>query len=149
MATVEWVELYEETVVRKVNTRQSDHSAIYVDNELSPIRAAKRSFKFESAWLLEEGCSKLVDDAWRQSAGLAFQDRIALCGKRLSRWGGEHFRHFGNRISELRHRLDKLQEDRAPQAIEEFLAVEGELEVLTHQEEIFWKQRSKQLWLQW
>ncbi|XP_019177860.1 PREDICTED: uncharacterized protein LOC109173056 [Ipomoea nil] len=147
VATVEWAESYEETLVRKIRTLQSAHSAIYVDIESRPVRAATHSFKFESAWLLEEGCAKVVDEAWRQSTGLDFQQRITLCGQRLARWGGEHFRRFGNRIRELRSRLDSLQEDRAPQAVDEFLAVEGELEILLQQEEIFWKQRSKQLWL--
>ncbi|XP_019189996.1 PREDICTED: uncharacterized protein LOC109184450 [Ipomoea nil] len=97
VATVEWAELFEEAIVRCLLTLSSDHCAIYVDVETMPRRAAVRTFKFESAWLLEERCAKVVDEAWRQSIGLHFQERIQLCGQRLWRWGGEHHRSFGGR----------------------------------------------------
>ncbi|XP_019183755.1 PREDICTED: uncharacterized protein LOC109178674 [Ipomoea nil] len=42
---------------------------------------------------------------------------------------------------------DTVQEDRDPHAVEQFSAAEIELEGLLKAEEVFWKQRSKQLWL--
>ncbi|XP_019185992.1 PREDICTED: uncharacterized protein LOC109180738 [Ipomoea nil] len=115
VATVEWLELHEDTEVRKVYTSQSDHSAILVDMEQRPIRHARRSFKFESAWLLEEGCAMVVEAAWGQSRGMEFQHRIELCGQQLQRWGREHSSQFGNRIKIHRNRLAVLKEDRDPQ----------------------------------
>ncbi|XP_019184360.1 PREDICTED: uncharacterized protein LOC109179311 [Ipomoea nil] len=141
------MKLHEEALVSNVFTLSSDHCAISVDLESRLVRTAIRSFKFESAWLLEEGCAKVVDEAWRLSVRLNFQERIAVCGDRLWRWGGEHFQRFGNQIKELRNKLVRLKEDRTSQGIGEFLATESELEALLTQEEIFWKQRSKQLWL--
>ncbi|XP_019157468.1 PREDICTED: uncharacterized protein LOC109154044 [Ipomoea nil] len=145
---VEWAELFEEVLVRNLFTLNSYHSAIIIDTESRHVRAARRAFKFESPWLLKDGCAQVVDEAWRQSLGLTFQQRIELCGQRLGTWGGEHFQRFGNRIRFLRNRLDRLKEDRTSAAVDEFRTVEGELEILIRQEEIFWKQRSKQLWLQ-
>ncbi|XP_019172917.1 PREDICTED: uncharacterized protein LOC109168359 [Ipomoea nil] len=147
VATVEWLEIHDDTEVRKVYTSQSDHSAIFVDMEPRPIRHARRSFKFESAWLLDEGCAMVVEAAWGQSRGMEFQHRIELCGQQLQRWGREHSSQFGNRIKIHRNRMAVLKEDRDPQAVKEFLETGAALEVLLRQEEIFWLQRSKQLWL--
>ncbi|XP_019194865.1 PREDICTED: uncharacterized protein LOC109188687 [Ipomoea nil] len=47
----------------------------------------------------------------------------------------------------MKRRLAVLKENRSLLAVEEFLTVERELEVLLRQEEVFWLQRSKQLWL--
>ncbi|XP_019190293.1 PREDICTED: uncharacterized protein LOC109184710 [Ipomoea nil] len=74
-------------------------------------------------------------------------DRIAICGERLSKWGGDYHRQFGARSKELRHILAKLKEDRTPHAVAIFLAAEREFAALMKAEEVFWKQRSKQLWL--
>ncbi|XP_019191707.1 PREDICTED: uncharacterized protein LOC109186235 [Ipomoea nil] len=147
IATVEWMEIYEEAVVRNLFTINSDHNAILVDTDSRPVRAAMRSFRFESAWLLEEGFAKVVGEAWHQSTGMNFQQRIALCGRRLWRWGGEHYQRFGSRIKDLRSSVERLKEDRSPQASDELLLARGELELLMQQEEVFWRQRSKQLWM--
>ncbi|XP_019199061.1 PREDICTED: uncharacterized protein LOC109192809 [Ipomoea nil] len=63
VATTEWMELHAEALVSSIYTRSSDHCAISVDLETRPVRAAMRAFKFESAWLLEDGCARVVDEA--------------------------------------------------------------------------------------
>ncbi|XP_019179571.1 PREDICTED: uncharacterized protein LOC109174786 [Ipomoea nil] len=80
VATVEWTDMFEDVLVRNLHTLSSDHNAIFVDVNPRLIRTALRKFKFEAAWLLEEGCAKVVEEAWRKSTGLAFQDRIGICG---------------------------------------------------------------------
>ncbi|XP_019161377.1 PREDICTED: uncharacterized protein LOC109158013 [Ipomoea nil] len=147
VATAEWLEMHEEVVVQSVYTVCSDHCALSVNFDPETARANSRSFKFEAAWLLEDGCARVVDEAWRLSAGLGFQERLAMCGERLWKWGGEHHRRFGNRIQTLRRTLARLKEDRSVQGVEQFMHAEAELENLLTAEEVFWKQRSKQLWL--
>ncbi|XP_019179038.1 PREDICTED: uncharacterized protein LOC109174248 [Ipomoea nil] len=147
VATTDWLELYDHAQVHNIYMRSSDHCAIAVDVETRPVRAALRAFKFESAWLLEEGCAKVVDEAWRMSIGQDFQERLAVCGARIWKWGGEHYRHFGARIRTLRRTLSRLKEDRTSDGVEEFRAAEVELDALSQAEELYWKQRSKQLWL--
>ncbi|XP_019186418.1 PREDICTED: uncharacterized protein LOC109181118 [Ipomoea nil] len=56
VATIEWSDIHEEVVVQNLQTLWSDHSAIFVDLEPRPMRTAMRKFRFEAAWLLEEGC---------------------------------------------------------------------------------------------
>ncbi|XP_019163496.1 PREDICTED: uncharacterized protein LOC109159839 [Ipomoea nil] len=147
VATTEWMDMHEDVVVHNLFARSSDHCAIMVKLDAEPVRAAPRAFKFESAWLLEEGCAKVVGDAWRLSRGMDFQSRITTCGEHLRRWGGDHHRRFGVRIQHLRRILVNLKEDRNPQGIMNFREAEDELEGLLKSEEVFWRQRSKQLWL--
>ncbi|XP_019162232.1 PREDICTED: uncharacterized protein LOC109158794 [Ipomoea nil] len=64
-------------------------------------------------------------------------------------WGGDRARKFRNRIKKLRQRLAVLEEDRTTQAVQEFLEEELELEILLKRDELFWLQRSKQLWLKY
>ncbi|XP_019198078.1 PREDICTED: uncharacterized protein LOC109191859 [Ipomoea nil] len=147
VATLPWIELHEEAVVRNIYTQQSDHCAILIDVHAAYTRVAIRRFRFESAWLLEEGCTRVVDTAWRMSMGLSFPERLAVCSERLGRWGGDHHRKFGVRSNKLRRTLDQLKEDRTPAAVNLFFKAERELEAIMKAEELFWKQRSKQLWL--
>ncbi|XP_031111882.1 uncharacterized protein LOC116015853 [Ipomoea triloba] len=65
----------------------------------------------------------------------------------LWKWGGEYFRRFGDRVNFLRRRLEFLRDYRSPVAVNEYKMIESELCALLLQEEIFWRQRSKQLWL--
>ncbi|XP_019164323.1 PREDICTED: uncharacterized protein LOC109160491 [Ipomoea nil] len=64
VATVEWLEMYDEAEVRNIYTNSSDHFAILVDLHTEPVRTALRKFRFESAWLLQPSCAKVVNDAW-------------------------------------------------------------------------------------
>ncbi|XP_019178832.1 PREDICTED: uncharacterized protein LOC109173967 [Ipomoea nil] len=97
VATLDWMELHEEVVVRNLYAHNSDHCALFVDLNYGPTRVANRKFRFESAWMLEAGCMRVVGEAWRMSTGQPFQDRLALCGERLRKWGGEYHRTFGAR----------------------------------------------------
>ncbi|XP_019197363.1 PREDICTED: uncharacterized protein LOC109191234 [Ipomoea nil] len=137
MATVDWLELHEDAVVRNIYAHTSDHCAIFLDINADQVRQTARRFRFESAWMLEAGCTRVVDEAWRMSNGLPFQDRLAICGERLWKWGGEHHRMFGARNSQLRRTLDKLKEDRSPNAVRTFMAAEKELDAVLQAEEMF------------
>ncbi|XP_019164257.1 PREDICTED: uncharacterized protein LOC109160418 [Ipomoea nil] len=49
VATTEWIDMHDDVVVHNLFTRSSDHRAILVNLDIEPVRAAHRSFKFESA----------------------------------------------------------------------------------------------------
>ncbi|XP_019178305.1 PREDICTED: uncharacterized protein LOC109173520 [Ipomoea nil] len=147
VANMDWLEQHGEAVVSCIYTLESDHHALFVELDPALVRTAAHTFKFESAWILEEGCAKVVEDAWRLSMGQNFQERLAVCSAHLGRWGGEHFRQFGNKLKSLRRVLERLKEDRSPAGVEGFQEAERDLQKLIREEEIFWKQRSKQLWL--
>ncbi|XP_019161139.1 PREDICTED: uncharacterized protein LOC109157755 [Ipomoea nil] len=147
VATMEWLDLYEGAEVHNIITLESDHNALMLQLEPRPLQHNAKTFRFESAWVLEEGCGRVVDTAWRQTVGLDFQERIAICAQQLGRWGGEYKRRFGRRISSLRRTLDRFRDDRGQDTVRQYLEAEEELKSLLCQEEIFWRQRSKKMWL--
>ncbi|XP_019194796.1 PREDICTED: uncharacterized protein LOC109188622 [Ipomoea nil] len=73
VASINWVGLHEEAAVRKIFTVASDHSAIFHNLETRLIRAARSSFKFESAWLLNARCAKEVEAACSQTIEMGFR----------------------------------------------------------------------------
>ncbi|XP_019163454.1 PREDICTED: uncharacterized protein LOC109159798 [Ipomoea nil] len=148
VATAEWSDIFEEAEVENLLTFTSDHNAIFLSLEMLNIRGGRKAFKFESAWILDEGCGKVVEQVWRRSSGELFHQRIAECGRQLSRWGKEYYNKFGTQAKKLRNILEVLRDARDQQSVNEYMLIEGELLTIMRQEEIFWKQRSKQLWLQ-
>lgn len=65
----------------------------------------------------------------------------------IKHWGREKFKHFGKTIDELRSKLQKLKWKRSDNESQEYNETASQLRRLYDQEEIYWKQRSKQHWL--
>jgi len=66
LARAEWSAILPNACVSNILTRSSDHSALYLgvlDDQLRRFRGSK-PFKFEMAWLLDEGCRGKVEEAW-------------------------------------------------------------------------------------
>nr|GMC69053.1 uncharacterized protein LOC109179546 [Ipomoea batatas] len=89
----------------------------------------------------------VVEASWWQSYAMDFQRIIHTCGHDLRRWGVDYFRRFGRKVQHLRDRMEFLKNSRAPGDVLLFHATEEELRVVLTQEELYWRQRSKQLWL--
>ncbi|XP_031101984.1 uncharacterized protein LOC116005889 [Ipomoea triloba] len=116
----DWRELYDMASVENLHAVSSDHSAIFLKLSGATLRRGCRTFKFESAWLLDVNCKSVVEASWWQSHALEFQHRIHTCGQDLCRDPGD---------------------------VALFHVAEDQLRVLFSQEELYWRQRSKQLWL--
>lgn len=147
IASTDWSDMYTQAKVLNILATTSDHSALFLELKGRPMRTVGRKFKFESAWLLDPQCREIVEASWRQSSHQEFQQRINVCGQDLWRWGSEHFRKFGRKVQSLRTLLENLRSSRAVNDVRRFQATEHELKLFLAQEEIYWRQRSKQLWL--
>lgn len=69
MATSEWFTLFSQATVSHLLRYKSDHCPIVVRFIKHTKRrgVGSRGFKFETAWLLEEGCEDVVRDAWQRA----------------------------------------------------------------------------------
>ncbi|XP_019178261.1 PREDICTED: uncharacterized protein LOC109173479 [Ipomoea nil] len=128
VATHGWLEIYDSAVVRNLLTMEFDHNAILLDMESRTFRRAKKRFRFESAWLQDEGCHKAVDQVWRSTLGMNFQDRITECRSYLGKWGEDYFRRNGKQIKCLRHKLENLRDSREQQDVADYIETEGTLQ---------------------
>lgn len=63
-------------------TRNSDHSALYLGFGAGRVRnGGSRSFRFEMAWLLDEGCRGVVEGAWEDGKVDGLLHCLHHCGR--------------------------------------------------------------------
>lgn len=106
-----------------------------------------KSFLFENAWLREPMCYHLVEDVWSSTTG-SFYQKLSQCSEILSVWGKEITGNFKERISKIKRTLKSLKGRRDNFSVKLVLEERKKLAEIYVQKEVFWRQRSKQLWLQ-
>lgn len=52
----------------------------------NPPSYRARGFRFETKWLLEEGCEEIVQEAWEGSMGEPIQTRLTAIARGLVGW---------------------------------------------------------------
>lgn len=125
----------------------SDHSPILFEPVITSNVVPSKRFRFENAWLREPMCQQIVEETWRMYAGLSLQQKIAKCAESLQIWGQEITGSFKSRIKRSKHILKNLKGRRDAASIEQYKEAAKQLHETYTQQEVFWKQRSKQLWL--
>lgn len=75
------------------------------------------------------------------------QQNVKLCGETLEQWGKEVTGRFGYRIRQCKSKMKKLRRLRDCNSVNMYKKAKEELFLIFDQREIFWRQRSKQLWL--
>ncbi|KAK1383205.1 hypothetical protein POM88_020940 [Heracleum sosnowskyi] len=125
----------------------SDHSPLF----LEPVRVnadfSVRRFKFENAWLREPMCQQLVKEVWQEHQDKSFQSKLLECLTVLSKWGKEITGCFKSRISQSKKVMKMLKGRRDQNSVQLYQKESENLTEAYCQQEVFWRQRSKQLWL--
>ncbi|XP_019183638.1 PREDICTED: uncharacterized protein LOC109178457 [Ipomoea nil] len=149
LVTNEWRNIIPHVKVMNLRTRKSDHSAIFftIQEEIGRDGGRKRGFRFEMAWLYDEGCRSVVEQAWQEGRGQGLQDCVHYCGNRLTRWGGGWFHKYGKQIMRLKRDQQRLRGRTDSASLAEFQRIEQLLSHTEAQEDAYWRQRAKQHWL--
>lgn len=92
-------------------------------------------------------CSTIIRDNWKGNEQCDIQQKIQLCAENLSIWGQEFTGCFNKRIRECHQKLKSLRRKRDAKSVKEYTDTKHLLYLILDQKEIFWRQRSKQLWL--
>ncbi|XP_031120221.1 uncharacterized protein LOC116023364 [Ipomoea triloba] len=129
LAGADWCSTLPEATVSNIITRNSDHSALFlgVKDRARVQHGLQRSFKFEMAWIYDEGCRKQVEEAWHEGREARLLNCLRFCGDRLLRWGGDHFHKFGEKISTLRKDQLRLKGLLDPESLGEYQRLEAQL----------------------
>ncbi|KAL8126087.1 hypothetical protein AgCh_013389 [Apium graveolens] len=125
----------------------SDHCPILLEIHKASIVIQKRVFRFENAWLREPMCQKIVEDVWSSGASVSFYAKIKECSEILSSRGREITGSFKNRINQCKKTIKLLKGRRDSNSIAVLKEEQKKLSEIYTQQEVFWRQRSKQLWL--
>ncbi|GMY39379.1 putative ribonuclease h protein [Fagus crenata] len=142
-----------------VQPRQSDHVALLVEigtlSSQNPRR--KRLQKFEEKWATSEECEEVIRSAWDSSIQDPLQgspmyrlvERIKLCRSKLAEWGKLFNGADRIKMEEYTKNLEALMEsNEAGCHNEAIFHLKTEMNACLLREEIYWRQRSKALWLE-
>ncbi|XP_074313685.1 uncharacterized protein LOC141648875 [Silene latifolia] len=148
-STEGWRELFPYAKVVNMNREWSDHSPVKVvlDGRERLDGPRVRNFRFEQIWVGEEGCEDTIKKTWEEEDWNVVET-IARCARELQKWKGVSIGKIMRDLSRKRRRLEWLNSsERSVENVRERKAVIKSINCLLQQEEVFWRQRSRALWL--
>lgn len=125
----------------------SDHNPILLVPQIVAHIHAPYRFKFENAWMLGPMCEVLIQDAWNSNSEALVIQKNKSCSQCLARWGKEITGNFNTRIKRYKMEMKQFRGGKDARSKERYREARNELSKVLNQREIFWRQRSKQLWL--
>ncbi|XP_074306517.1 uncharacterized protein LOC141641766 [Silene latifolia] len=149
MVTGTWLDLFPYSKLFHLDREWSDHSPICV--HITRVRSEEdkrmKTFRFEQVWVGEDGCEEAIQRAW-----LGGDDDIMTtlkrCAAELKEWTGVSIGKVVRDLKRKRERLKRLNEgERRERDVQERKKVVKDIANLIKQEETFWRQRSRALWL--
>lgn len=92
-------------------------------------------------------CQHIVGEVWNKYQGRSFYEKVSACADVLSEWGRQITGSFKNRIQACKRVIKSLKGRRDDTSVHLIKENQKNLAEIYAQQETFWKQRSKQLWL--
>lgn len=126
----------------------SDHRPVLVKIKTKEA-GGRKGFKFDKRWLGKEGLYETVKLGWGQADPTntsSLHERIGNCRKAISRWKKRNPTNNKKLIEKLKQEIDKAQNDDSISSEEE-LELKWKLCEAYREEELFWKQKSRTIWL--
>ncbi|XP_073132022.1 uncharacterized protein [Henckelia pumila] len=134
----------------------SDHRPFFLTFGLSSVASSNgaspisRRFRFEAAWVREKYCEAVIVEGWVRNCGLGCRlpGRIQNCGMYLQQWARTRFRSLPKKLKTKQAQLESLRTfDNWYTEYSRIQELEEEVEILSSQEEIYWRQRSRVDWV--
>uniref|UniRef100_A0A803PY28 Endonuclease/exonuclease/phosphatase domain-containing protein n=1 Tax=Cannabis sativa TaxID=3483 RepID=A0A803PY28_CANSA len=147
MVTQSWLDVFNEVSFTNLAFSSSDHSPILLEPETMMRGTVVGLFRYENAWNREPLCREIVADVWHTNQQQHIMDKIKLCGTCLSDWGRKLTGNFKSRISKSKNILARLKGSDDVTDAENFVQEKVNYFEILAQQELYWKQRSKQYWL--
>ncbi|XP_074314409.1 uncharacterized protein LOC141649624 [Silene latifolia] len=149
MKTEAWSDQFPYARIYHLNREWSDHAPIMVklDGRREERGVMGKRFRFEQMWVGEEGCEDTIRRVWEVD-DFDVLETISRCAAELKKWKGVSIGKIVRDLSRKRKRLAWLNEhERTIGNVKERKKLLGEITSLLRQEEIFWRQRSRAIWL--
>lgn len=153
VSTFSWRILYPTATCVALDFYHSDHRPLYLSLGLisagSLLANKKRRFRFEAMWTRDEECEDIIYKGWKgDNSSLHFLARLNGCSNSLQKWAACRFHSFHRQLKEKRDKLAELRTyEHWQHDFDEIGELETEVERLSTQEELFWRQRSRAVWL--
>ncbi|XP_030508978.2 uncharacterized protein LOC115723633 [Cannabis sativa] len=142
-----WFHVFPSAKLINLEVSTSDHCPIQLLLDVVKRTEVQKKFRFENLWLREPACAQIVKDTWELLSGCSIIEKISFCGDKLMVWGKDYVGNFKDRIRDCKTEIRKWNGGRDDASIRNYKSVEARLQEVLIQKEIFWRQRSKKLWL--
>ncbi|KAK9683880.1 hypothetical protein RND81_10G171700 [Saponaria officinalis] len=149
MANDTWMEMFPREKLIHLDREGSDHAPIklILNYRLDVGVNSRKLFRFEHIWVGEDGCEETIRRAWSDSQDNLLET-LGNCAQKLQQWKGASIGKILRDIHNKRRRLKRLNEGgRSKEALGERKCVVKEIAHLLRKEELFWRQRSRAVWL--
>eukprot|EP00253_Pinus_taeda_P022364 PITA_22364 len=133
----------------------SDHKPILLelsqDTNFGPI-----PFRFSPLWIQQEGFQEVVSESWNKpvlgSPFFVWEEKIRILKRNLKEWAKNLKSPTAKRKETLNrlvvHQLDMEQSPVSPSMLQKEVELQKEVHRSSREEEEYWRQKSRTLWLQ-
>ncbi|XP_042974832.1 uncharacterized protein LOC122306468 [Carya illinoinensis] len=155
LANPMWLERYQESSCCVLPTMTSDHCPVLIDviyQQDQPRPHVKR-FRYEAAWSLRKECEATLKEAWvkpihERAAAETIRSRLTMSATVLRKWNEKVIRKAPKEIRQKLKALEELQELNKGDQLDSIRKLKGDIDQDLAAEDLKWKQRAKQHWLQ-
>lgn len=147
LTSTAWLNLFPLAKPYNLEGASSDHSPIFLVPQQIVKTGSSYRFRFENAWLTDPMCEQLVKDGWEGDMRANIKYKVKACSERLAIWGKEITGNFSGRIKACKNEMKFYRSGRDENSQEKYKEARKQMAQIMNQREIFWRQRSKQLWL--
>ena len=144
----EWHHLFSHTNVEYLKLWGSDHRPVLTRIQSREVRLRK-SFKFDRRWLLKDGLKEAIEEGWGRQDDTDSRPIFVKLGevrRTIARWRRENPSNSEKKIETIKEQLEKAQSDPSiPSG--EILNLKWNLCAAFREEELYWRQKNRALWL--
>lgn len=126
----------------------SDHRPVLTRIQSREVRLRK-SFKFDRRWLLKDGLKEAIEEGWGpqdESDLRPIHVKLGDVRRTISRWKRDNPTNSENKIEAIKEQLERAQSDQIILS-GEVLNPKWNLCAAFREEELYWRQKSRALWL--
>lgn len=127
----------------------SDHRPVLARTK-SRVSRPRRNFRFDKRWFGKQGFTETVREGWGRNESRNHQtelvEKLYRCRKAISYWKRNNPSNNLKLIELLKAKIDQAQNDDSMTSEEE-LELKWQLCAAYREEEIYWRQKSRAIWL--
>jgi hypothetical protein len=155
VANPEWCSMWNDVGVDVLACYTSNHHPLLVSLKKKKSTSGRRyrQFRYEVGWLKDKEFPKVVQDSWKGGRTWGdpwsvFKNKLNGCRRVIKQWVKKKIQPTERLIMEKTKELEIIQLNADANSVHVGKAIKEELQTLLEKEELKWRQRAKEDWLQ-